>query len=103
MSSVGEITFALHCKCYGLFPEPEYRFAEKRKWRFDYAWPDKKIAAEIEGGTWINGRHNRGSSIEADLSKYNEAALLGWRVFRFSTDQVKSGVAIQTMLLALGR
>jgi very-short-patch-repair endonuclease len=99
--SVGEATFALHCQAYGLSPESEYRFALPRKWRFDFAFHDQRLAVEIEGGTWINGRHNRGSSIEADMEKYNEAAALGWKVLRFTTDQVKTGTAIDTVMRAL--
>lgn len=30
----------------------EYRFHDKRKWRFDYAIPEHKIAIEVEGGVW---------------------------------------------------
>ena len=30
---------------------PEYRFHPTRKWRFDYAWPENKIALEVEGGS----------------------------------------------------
>lgn len=101
--SVGEATLRLHFQAYGLCAESEYRFAENRKWRFDMAFPAQMLAVEIEGGTWINGRHNRGSSIEADFIKYNEAALLGWRLLRFTTEQVKSGNAIDTVLRALGR
>jgi hypothetical protein len=38
-------------------PEREYRFCE-RKWRFDFAWPEVRIAVEIEGG--INEGKRRG-------------------------------------------
>jgi hypothetical protein len=65
-------------------PSPEYRFHPKRRWRFDYAWSDAKIAIECEGGTWGNGRHNRGKGYAADCEKYNQAILLGWRVLRFT-------------------
>jgi len=39
------------------YPEPvrEYRFHPKRKWRFDFAWPDCQVAVEIEGGVWRAG------------------------------------------------
>ena len=30
----------------------EYQFHDKRKWRFDYAILDKKIAIEVEGGVF---------------------------------------------------
>lgn len=61
-------------------PVPEYRFHALRRWRFDYAWPLHKLALEIEGGIWTQGRHTRGSGAVADLEKYSEAALLGWRI-----------------------
>jgi hypothetical protein len=58
---------------------------------------------EVEGGIWINGRHNRASSIEKDFVKYSLAAILGYRVIRCSTNQVMSGQAIEWVKAALGR
>lgn len=74
-------------------PEPvaEYRFASPRRWRFDYAWPEWKLALEVEGGTWIEGRHVRPLEFEKDCIKYNEAALRGWRVLRFPTKMIEDG------------
>lgn len=74
-------------------PEPalEHRFHPVRKWRFDLAWPEAKVALEIEGGVWVQGRHTRGSGFEADLEKYNVAQLMGWMVLRYSTGQIKAG------------
>ncbi|MEN3051332.1 MAG: DUF559 domain-containing protein [Candidatus Methanosuratincola petrocarbonis] len=70
---------------------PEYKFAldKGRLFRFDFAWPEKKVAVELEGGTWIGGRHVRPEGFERDLEKYNLATALGWRVFRFSSDMLK--------------
>lgn len=82
-------------------PTREHRFHPVRRWRFDFAWPDCLIAAEIEGGQWIQGRHNRGAGFEADCEKYSEAALLGWRIFRFTPAMVKSGYALKVLCLAL--
>jgi hypothetical protein len=36
----------------------------------------------------VNGRHNRAAGFNADLEKYMEAGLAGWRVFRFGPDQI---------------
>jgi len=69
-----------------------------RDWRFDFAFIDDKIALEVNGGTWRNGRHNRGSSIRDEYTKLNAASLLGWRVFLFSTDMVKDETASQTVI-----
>lgn len=98
--SEGEETFMLHCNTYGLKPEREYRFCE-RKWRFDFAFPDKKIGVEIEGGTWSHGRHTLGSGYEKDLVKYNQAATMGWRVFRFTTGMVLRGEAVDQVRASL--
>lgn len=101
MSAIEEM-FAMHAKASRL-PEParEHRFAPPRRWRFDFAWPDRLIAVEIEGGVWTGGRHTRGSGFEADAQKYNTAALMGWKVFRFTGGMVKSGAAIATVIEAL--
>lgn len=60
----------------------EFRFHPKRLWRFDYAIPDRKIALEVEGGVWTNGRHTRSQGFLGDMEKYNTATLMGWRVLR---------------------
>ena len=72
----------------------ELRFHPERKWRFDLAWPDFKIAVEVHGGTWTGGRHTRGTGFEKDREKMNEAALLGWLVLEVTGDQVRSGQAL---------
>jgi len=61
-------------------PEPEHLFASPRRWRFDYAWPALRVALEIDGAVWTQGRHTRGSGRLADMEKFNAAATLGWRV-----------------------
>ena len=62
----------------------ELKFHDTRKWRFDYAIPNLKIAIEIEGGAWTNGRHTRGSGFIKDMEKYNAAACCGWVMLRFT-------------------
>lgn len=63
-------------------PVPEYKFHSTRKWRFDFCWPDKMIALEVEGGVFTGGRHTRGVGFINDMEKYNTAALMGWRIIR---------------------
>jgi len=101
--SPGEETLALHCQAYRVTVEREYRFDPARRWRLDFAIPDKKLGIEVEGGTWTNGRHNRGSGMAADCIKYNTAVLRGWRILRFTTDQVISGDAIDVILQAVSQ
>ena len=86
-------------KAYGLpDPIPEFKLHPKRKWRFDFAWPNKKIAVEIEGGIWTQGAHVRGNHFVSDMEKYNAAAKLGWFVFRFTPQQFKHN-QVQAFLL----
>ena len=97
-----ESMLALQIKCAKLpAPEREYRFDSKRRWRYDFAWPSLKVAAECEGGTWTGGRHTTGKGFAADCEKYNTAALQGWQVFRFTGELIKSGEALKTLEQAL--
>ena len=66
----------------------EYRFHAERRWRADFAQLEARVLIEIEGGIWVNGRHNRAAGFNADLEKYLEAGLAGWRVFRLGPDQI---------------
>jgi very-short-patch-repair endonuclease len=83
-------TFVALWKQYGLPIEPvrEFRFAPPRRWRFDVAWPECKIAVELEGGQWIKSRHRTGTGYGKDAAKYNAAVALGWRILRFVTNDL---------------
>ena len=78
-------------------PEPtaEFRFHPKRKWRFDFAFIENRIAVEIEGGVWNKGAHVRPVHFLSDMEKYNEAAILGWKVLRFESNNLIKLPAIQ--------
>lgn len=71
-------------------PQPieEHPFHPKRQWRFDFAFPGAMLAVEIEGGIWKRGRHNRPSGYQNDCIKYNAATMLGWRILRYTTDDL---------------
>lgn len=85
---------------HGLFAESEYRFDEKRKWRFDFIVSRKVlpeyqqttlvswVALEVEGGVYTGGRHTRPTGFIKDMEKYNRAAVLGWLVLRVTPDQL---------------
>jgi hypothetical protein len=84
-------------KLYGLpTPERQYIFHPTRKWRLDFAWPDRRIAVEVNGGIYMNknnptnpGGHNRGAYMELSYEKINEAQRLGWKVFMFGPSQCR--------------
>ncbi len=90
-----EELFALHLRLNKI-PHfvREYQFAPPRKWRVDFAYPEKAIAVEIEGGIHNRGRHVRADGFEKDCEKYNALAAKGWRLFRYTPQMVKDGRAI---------
>lgn len=63
-------------------PVSEHRFWEGRRFAFDFAWPECRLALEMEGGVHTGGRHTTGTGFETDMEKYNHAACLGWRIIR---------------------
>ena len=83
------------------FPDPttELLFHPKRKWRFDYAWEEQKLALEVHGGIHSGGRHTRGRGFVEDRAKMNEATLLGWTVLEVTPEHIKSG-QLRAWLLA---
>ena len=83
------------------FPDPvtELLFHPKRKWRFDFAWEEQKLALEIHGGIHSGGRHTRGRGFVEDRAKMNEAVLLGWTVLEVTPEHIKSG-QLRAWLLA---
>jgi len=78
-------------------PEREYRFHPVRRWRADMCWPDKMVMVEVEGGVFVRGRHNRGAGFVKDCEKYNAAAEMGYRIFRYPAPLIKSGEAIKQL------
>src|ERR1019366_6287530 len=91
-----ETILAFHlraAKLDGLFLR-EFRFHSLRRWRFDFACPQKLLAVECEGGTYSGGRHTRGAGFESDCEKYAEAVLMGYRVLRFTRKMIIDGRAL---------
>lgn len=84
-------------------PEREVRVVPGRRFRFDFVFEPQKVAVEVDGGQWIpgGGRHQRGSSVARDAEKMNLAQLEGYRVFRFTTSQIKDGSCIRVLKEAL--
>lgn len=81
----------------------EHRYHDDRRWRFDFAWPNAKVAVEVDGGIYgpKAGRHNRGAGMEADNEKLNTAASMGWVILRFGPRAINSGDAVEVIKTAL--
>ena len=96
--SVGEGEFALLLKSENIDYASEFTFCPGRRWRFDFAWPDLKIAVEIEGMTYTGvGYHQNPEDYGKDCEKYNTAAFLGWKVFRFTRKQIGTQIMMQVL------
>lgn len=83
-------------------PVREFRFAPPRRFRFDFAWPSVKLACEVQGGVWTDGRHTRGGGAETDAEKLSLAAVAGWRVLVVTRTHIESGAALRWIEAALG-
>ncbi|WP_131535519.1 PDDEXK family nuclease [Pedobacter nototheniae] len=68
----------------------EHRFHPTRRWRFDYAILEHKIAIEKDGGIWLKGggAHSRPQNILRDMEKLTQASVLGWTVIRRTPEQL---------------
>jgi hypothetical protein len=95
--------FPFACQQLGLpVPVEEHEFAAPdRKWRIDFAWPDRKVGLECDGGVWTGGRHTRGSGWVKDTEKLNDAACRGWRMLRTTPDKLNAAETFQWLRRAL--
>lgn len=88
------IDFAAQCQALGVpVPVAEHRFHPTRKWRLDFAWPERCVGLEVEGGVFVRGRHSRGAGMVKDMEKYNALALVGWRLLRVTPEDIANGNA----------
>lgn len=80
--------------------ETEHKFLKERRFRFDVAIVEKKIAIEYEGLNFAGGksRHLTLSGYTNDCEKYNLAILAGWKVFRFTASNYEDASKIINIL-----
>ena len=80
----------------------EYRFHPTILWRADFCNVKERLMIEVEGGVFMKkSGHTTGVGYTKNCVKYNEALILGWRVLRVTTAQVKSGEALMWIERAL--
>ena len=75
----------------------EHRFHVERRWRFDFADLRRRIAVEVEGQSRGKSRHMTFEGYRRDCEKYNQAAIAGWCVLRFTKDEIATGAALRTI------
>jgi very-short-patch-repair endonuclease len=94
--------FLFQCRALQLPPVfAQWRFenskhpnSASRKWRADFVFPDYKLLVEVDGGVWIRGAHGHPADIIRNMTKGNDAALLGFTVLHFTPAEVTSGHAV---------
>ena len=62
----------------------EYRFDNSRRFKFDMAIPDYRVAVEIDGGVYIKSGHSGGANLEKAMERGNLACMHGWRVLHYT-------------------
>lgn len=67
----------------------EFRPLTDRKFRIDFAYPERKIGVECDGAV-----HRIKDRFKRDIERHNLLTLAGWRIVRVGRDEIKSGKAI---------
>lgn len=98
-----EHELSLHLRAYSVPFEREFKFCSTRRWKADFRITGTRILVEVEGGTWSGGRHVRPQGYAADCEKYSWAAVNGWIVLRYTSDQIYSGKAVSEILKAINQ
>ena len=85
--------FLAACKSEGLTPVQEMVFGTELNVRFraDYFFEgnNNKVAVEIDGGVWNNGRHNRASGYIEGMEKRNAYTLLKIHQLVFTVQEIE--------------
>lgn len=76
-------------------PERQYRFIPGRRYTADFAWLGPMLIVEVQGGSYVFGRHNRPQGFEADCERTCIAMSLGWRIMPVTGKMVKDGRALK--------
>lgn len=72
-----------------------------RKFAFDRAWPEQKVAVDVNGSTFVRGGHSTGLGIERDCIKACLAAINGWLYLPLTKHMIEDGRAVDIIAIAL--
>ena len=112
---VGVQHIELVLRSMGVKFENEYQFMQERKFRFDIAIPDRKIAIEYEGMEVkkkvynpitkkyeikkSKSGHQTNVGFNEDCEKYNYAVCYGWKLLRFTAWNYTEATKFLSMLM----
>ena len=73
-------------------PKPlrQHLYVSGRKFRSDFAWPDRKLALEVDGGV-----HRIKSSFKSGFERGYVLLLTGWKVLHVGGEEVRNDLAIK--------
>jgi very-short-patch-repair endonuclease len=89
-----EKRFLLYWKKTGIPIATQYPFHPTRQFRFDFAFPERKIAIEIQG---YGMGHASYVSMAKDYERHNEATQLGWSIYYFMGIHIKEEAVHKTI------
>jgi len=95
--SEGEEAFARFLDLAKIKYVRQCRFNLTRKWTVDFYFYNG-VCCEVEGGTFMGGRHSFGQGFENDCEKYNELTRMGYKLYRFTTKTAKNGEAVAWLI-----
>lgn len=82
--------------------ERQYEYVPGRGFKADFAVPLRHLLIEITGGIYTKQAHGSVTGILADNERLNLATRHGWRMLRFTPDQVSDGSAKAFVAEVLG-
>lgn len=77
-------------------PITQYEFHPEIRWRFDFCWPDKKLAVEVQG---YGQGHTSYLSMLKDYRKHNYAVSKGWTMLYFMSEHLSPSSLHHTIRL----
>ena len=76
----------------------QYKFCPVRRWAADFSWTERHLVVEVDGGTFIGGRHNTGVGMHNDIVRSNWLQIHGWTLLRGDTTMVKDGSLLAVVM-----
>lgn len=74
-------------------PRAQVMLIPGRRYRFDFAYLEARLAVEVSGQIWHKGAHTSGRGVTRDAAKANELACIGWRLLVFTPEMIADGTA----------
>lgn len=72
----------------GMELEKEVQVIKGRRWRWDRCHRASRVLIEVQGATFANGAHSRGTGYAKDREKNVSAAEQGWLVYELTAKQI---------------